>query len=525
MTTYGLETLGLHPQKTVMRNLAPEKLVALALERGEGELAANEALVVRTGSRTGRSPKDRFVVEDATTKPEIWWGKVNHPVSPENFERQWQRAMQYLSQKDLFVFDGFAGADKDYRLPVRVVTEKAWHSLFARTLFLRPTEAELAKHRAEFTVVSACGLKAEAGKDGALSEVFVGMDFVGKRILILGTEYGGEMKKAIFAVMNYLLPKRNAFPMHCSANVGPSGDTALFFGLSGTGKTTLSADTRRRLIGDDEHGWTEKGVFNFEGGCYAKVIKLSKEAEPQIWNAIRPGSVLENVVMDPKTKVVDYNSEAITENTRATYPVDYIPNCILEGVGGHPKNIFFLACDAYGVLPPIAKLTPEMAMFHFLSGYTAKVAGTEAGITEPKATFSACFGDPFLPLHPTTYAKLLGEKLRQSKANCWLVNTGWSGGPYGVGKRMKIQVTRALLDAALAGKLEQVATTPHEVFQILIPNACPGVDTELLHTRNTWNDKAAYDAKAKELAGMFRKNFEQFATTAGNAVVAAGPLA
>ncbi|MBI4126501.1 MAG: phosphoenolpyruvate carboxykinase (ATP), partial [Deltaproteobacteria bacterium] len=403
-TVPSLEALGISPRRSVFRNLDPLKLTMMAVERGEGQRAANGALVVSTGKCTGRRPQDRFIVEDATTKEKLWWGKVNQPVTSQAFENLWKQAMQYLAERDLFLFDGFSGADHTYRLPVRVVTEKAWHTLFAHTLFLRPTHEELTRHDPQFTVVNACGLKAKAGENGAKSDVFVGIDFASRRILILGTEYAGEMKKGIFAVMNCLLPDRNVFPMHCSANVGERKDTALFFGLSGTGKTTLSADPGRRLIGDDEHGWSDRGVFNFEGGCYAKVIRLSQEAEPQIWNAIGKGSVLENVVMNATTGTVDYNDETMTENTRATYPVESVPNCILEGVGGHPKNVFFLTCDAFGVLPPIAKLTPEMAMYHFLSGYTAKVAGTEAGVTEPAATFSPCFGGPFLPLHPTTYA-------------------------------------------------------------------------------------------------------------------------
>ena len=521
--SFGLDHLGFTPKKEIFHNLTVDELITQSLQRGEGVLAENKALVVSTGARTGRSPKDRFVVQDVVTQPQLWWGSVNQPITPEVFERQWKRALEHLSQRDLFLFDGFAGADKKYRLPVRVVTEKAWQSLFARTLFLRPTKEELSSHKAEFTDVNACGLKATPGQDGATSDVFIGLDFSGKRVLILGTHYAGEVKKSIFAILNYLLPQKNVFPMHCSANVGAKKDTALFFGLSGTGKTTLSADPTRRLIGDDEHGWSETGVFNFEGGCYAKVINLSKEAEPQIWNAIGHGSVLENVVIDPKTKAVKYEDGSMTENTRATYPVDNIPNCVLSGVGTEPKNIFFLTCDAYGILPPIAKLTPEMAMYHFLSGYTAKVAGTEAGITEPQATFSPCFGGPFLPLHPAKYAHMLGKKLEKSSARCWLVNTGWSGGPYGVGKRMKIQLTRSLLDAALTGKLENVTTTPHEIFQVLIPNEVPGVEKNLLHTRNTWTDKTAYDAKAKELAAMFSKNFEKYASEASPAVKAAGP--
>jgi len=523
VSTYNLEALGFSPKKEIFRNLSTDELIEHAIRCNEGALAKNEALVVSTGKYTGRCPKDRFVVSDEKTKDKIWWGKVNHPVSSEDFEYYWNKALKHLNEKELYVFDGFAGAEHDYRLPVRVVTEKAWQSLFAQTLFIRPTEAQLQNHVPGFTVVNACEIKAEPGVHGAKTEVFVGLDLSGKRIVILGTEYAGEMKKGIFSVMNYLLPQKHVLSMHCSSNIGESGDTALFFGLSGTGKTTLSADPKRKLIGDDEHGWNDCGVFNIEGGCYAKVIKLSKEAEPQIWNAIGRGSVLENVVMNEAGEV-DYNDDSITENTRATYPIEKVPNAVLEGVGDAPKNIFFLTCDAFGVLPPFSKLTPEMAMYHFLSGYTAKVAGTEAGVTEPTATFSACFGDPFLPLHPTEYAHLLGEKLKKGDVKCWLVNTGWSGGAYGTGKRMKISLTRSLLDAALSGKLDNVETTAHPVFQVLIPNTCPGIeDTTVLNPRNTWADKEAYDSKAKQLAEMFAKNFEHFSAQASDAVKAAGP--
>ncbi len=508
----------------IYRNISVPVLVEMALARGEGKLAANGALVVKTGRRTGRSPTDRFVVENKSTKDELWWGPVNKAVTPDTFNKLLAKAKDYLSKRDLFIFDGFAGADPAYRLQVRVIGEKAWHALFSQTLFIRPTQEELNGHKPEFTVINACELLADPKTDGTPSEVFIGVDFEQKIILILGSHYAGEMKKGIFAVMNYLLPKRNVFPMHCSANIGKDGDAALFFGLSGTGKTTLSADTSRRLIGDDEHGWSDHGIFNFEGGCYAKVIKLDRSREPQIWDAIRFGSVLENVIVDEKTRAIDYDDGSITENTRATYPVEYIPNCMIPGVGGHPKNIIFLTCDAFGVLPPIAELTPEMAMYHFLSGYTAKVAGTEAGIVEPQATFSTCFGSPFLPLHPTVYAGLLGQHLEKHKAKCWLVNTGWSGGPYGVGKRMDINLTRKLLNAALSGVLNDMPRVPDKVFKILIPEACPDVPGEILHTRNTWKDKAAYDAKAHDLAVRFNKNFEQYASKASGKVRDSGPV-
>ena len=509
----------------VHADIPAPKLVEMALARYEGTLAANDALVVLTGERTGRSPNDRFIVEGEWSRDRLWWGSINKPVSPDTFDRLLNHAIEYLTARDRFVFHGFAGADTTYRMPLQVIAERAWHALFATTLFIRPTAEELKNLTPEFTIVDAAGLTVDPKSFGINSGTFVAISFERKIVLIIGTGYGGEIKKSIFSVMNGLLPSRNVFPMHCSANVGASGDTALFFGLSGTGKTTLSADPARRLIGDDEHGWSDKGIFNFEGGCYAKVINLSKEAEPQIWSAIRHGSILENVIMDQKSRAIDYNSEKITENTRATYPVEHIPNCVIPGVGGHPKHVFFLTCDAFGVLPPIAKLTPEMAMYHFLSGYTAKLAGTEVGITEPQATFSTCFGAPFMPLHPTTYAKLLGERLEKHGTKCWLVNSGWSGGAYGEGSRMKISITRALLSAALTGELEKASFTADPIFNVLVPNACAGVPSEVLAPRNTWRDKAAYDAKARDLAARFAKNFAQYAQAAGEKVIAAGPRA
>jgi phosphoenolpyruvate carboxykinase (ATP) len=523
MSTSVKELYGIRTSGKVYSNLSSPALVEHALRREEGFLASNGALVVRTGSRTGRSPNDKFTVEDSTTKEKVWWGKVNRPVSAETFDRLVDRAKKHLSDRDLFLFDGFVGADPATRIGVRVIAEKAWHALFARTLFRRPTAEELSRHQADYTVIGACEGLADPEKDGVSSEVFVGIDFSRKIILILGSHYAGEIKKALFTVMNFLLPQRGIFPMHCSANVGKNGETALFFGLSGTGKTTLSADPARRLIGDDEHGWSDTGVFNFEGGCYAKCIHLSQEAEPQIYNAIRFGSVLENVVVDTETRAIDYDDGSVTENTRATYPVDYIDNCVLEGVGGHPRTIMLLTCDAFGVLPPIAKLTPDLAMFHFLSGYTAKLAGTEAGIDEPQATFSTCFGAPFLPLHPTTYAGMLGEKMKKHDTRVYLVNTGWSGGSFGVGKRMSIKLTRALVTAALDGVLEKQAFKEDPVFKVLVPESCPDVDSQVLVPRNTWKDKKAYDEKAKHLAGLFVKNFEQYRSEASEDVVAAAP--
>lgn len=512
-----------HGREKVFKNLPPARLVELSIMRGEGQLAANGALVVRTGERTGRSPNDRFVVEEKWSKKNVWWGPVNKPVSPEIFERLFLHAVDYLKNRERFVFECFAGADQKYRIPVRVITERAWHTLFATTLFVRPTKDELQKIKPEFTVIDVPGLVLEPARFNLCSGTFIGISFEKKIILIIGTGYGGEIKKSVFAIMNGFLPDRNVFPMHCSANVGELGDVALFFGLSGTGKTTLSADPLRRLIGDDEHGWSDNGVFNFEGGCYAKVIKLSREVEPQIYDAIRFGSVLENVILDKDTLVVDYNADKITENTRATYPVEHIPNCLISGEGPHPKHVFFLTCDAFGVLPPIAKLSPEMAMYHFLSGYTAKIAGTEIGVDEPQATFSTCFGAPFLPLHPTVYSKLLGTKLAKYGTKCWLVNSGWSGGAYGEGSRMKVQIARALITAALMGKLDDVKYTLDPVFNVYIPNSCPGVDSNVLTPKNTWHDKSKYERKAHELAERFVKNFEQYKDYIGDKVVKAGP--
>lgn len=520
-----LEASGIKTSKNIHRNLPAAVLIERSLAAGDGILASNGALVVKTGERTGRSPNDKFISEEASIKDQIAWGKVNVKCPSEQFDKLLEKAYQHLGDKDIYIFDGFAGADPRYRLAVRVITDTIWHCLFANTLFIRPTPQELENFVPGFTVMGCGSLKADAKADGTRSDVFVGVSFEKKINLVVGSMYGGEIKKSIFTIMNYLMPQQNVFPMHCSANIGKNDDTALFFGLSGTGKTTLSADPNRRLIGDDEHGWSDAGIFNFEGGCYAKVIKLSAEAEPQIFDAIRFGSLLENVVVDQETRQIDYNSDAITENTRATYPVEHIPNCVIPGVGGHPKNVFFLTCDAFGVLPPIAKLTPEMASYHFLSGFTSKLAGTETGVNEPQPTFSTCFGAPFMPLHPTKYATMLAEKLSKHKTNCWLVNTGWSGGPAGVGSRMKIAITRALLTAALEGKLEKAQFTADPVFNILVPDACDGVPAEVLTPKNTWSDKPAYDKKAKELAAMFAKNFEQYKDFASKEVLVSGPKA
>ena len=497
-------------QEKVHRNLFPAPLVEAALRRGEAELAAGGSLVAGTGKRTGRSPKDKFTIKDAFTENKVAWGSANQPFPPDKFDALYERVLDHLKGKELFVQDLFCGADPQYTLPIQVINEYAWHSLFVRQLFIRPTAEELKTHKPEFTIVSAPSFTADPKRDGTNGEVFVLVNFSKKLALIGGTEYAGEMKKAIFGVMNFVLPERNVFPMHCSANVGADGVTALFFGLSGTGKTTLSADPGRRLIGDDEHGWSATDVFNFEGGCYAKCIRLSRETEPEIYNAIRFGSVLENVVLDPVTRIPDYDDESKTENTRAAYPMEFIDNAMVPGVGRHPKNVVFLTADAFGVLPPVSKLTPEQAMYHFMSGYTAKVAGTEAGITEPQATFSTCFGAPFMPRAPKVYAEMLGQRLREHKAQCWLVNTGWQGGPYGVGKRMSLPYTRAMVNALVDGKLADVEFEIEPSFGLSIPKSCPGVPPELLNPRNSWKDKAAYDKLAAELSARFAKNFEQF---------------
>ncbi|MEE9240599.1 MAG: phosphoenolpyruvate carboxykinase (ATP), partial [bacterium] len=447
--TYGLEKIGLKQLKAAHRNLSVPKLTETAIAQGEGFLAANGALVVHTGKFSGRSPKDKFTVDQNPSTKDIWWGPINQKISVSNWDHIFERIVSYLKGKEVFIFDGFVGQDPRYKLPVRVISEQAWHSLFCKTLFVRPTEEKLKNNERPFTVIDVGRFLGKGSSEGLRQENFTLVNYEKRLVLIGGSEYAGEMKKSAFTLMNYLLPKKGVFPMHCSANMGEKGDTALFFGLSGTGKTTLSADPGRRLIGDDEHGWTDKGIFNFEGGCYAKTVDLTREKEPQIWNAIRFGSVLENVVVDPDTREIDYTDIRYTENTRATYPVDFIDNCVLDGMGRHPKNVFFLTCDAFGVLPPISKLTPEQAMYHFLSGYTAKVAGTEAGVNHPEATFSTCFGAPFLVWHPNRYAELLREKIKKHKSQVWLVNTGWSGGPAGETDRTSLKYTRALLTAAL----------------------------------------------------------------------------
>ncbi|MGE5704529.1 MAG: phosphoenolpyruvate carboxykinase (ATP) [Clostridia bacterium] len=505
-------------------NLSVAQLVEIAVKRGEGVLTDKGALNALTGKFTGRSPKDKFIVDEASVHENIDWGSVNQPIASEKFETLYADVLEYLQKKDLYVFDGFAGADEKYRLPIRVVNEYAWHNLFARQLFIRPTEAELANHTAEFTVIYTPEFKANPAVHGTNSETFIICSFEQKVVLIGGTEYAGEMKKSIFSVMNLLLPERNVLSMHCSANIGQDGDVALFFGLSGTGKTTLSADPSRNLIGDDEHGWSDNGVFNLEGGCYAKAIRLSEEGEPQIWNAIKFGTVLENVVVDENTRQADYDNEKYTENTRAAYPVEMIPGAVIPGVGGQPNVIIFLTADSFGVIPPISKLNKEQAMYHFLSGYTSKMAGTERGVTEPQAEFSTCFGAPFLPLRPVVYAEMLGKKIDEQNAHVYLVNTGWTGGPVGVGKRMKLAYTRAMVTAALNGELEKAEFATDATFGVQVPTSCPDVPAEVLLPRNTWEDKAAYDKQAADLASRFVENFNKKFPNATD-IAKAGPKA
>ncbi len=519
------ELAGVSGPGTVSRNATPSELVELAIARGEGMLADSGALVTRTGARTGRSPQDRFFVAAGASKDHIDWGGANQPVEPSVFEGLQARVRDYLAGRDLFVVDGFVGADPAHQIKLRVVAELAWHALFARQLFRCPRAEELEDFEPEFTVLSAPGFAAEPERDGTNSEAFVGIDLENQQVLICGTHYAGEMKKSLFTSANYLLPQQGVLPMHCSANLGLRGDVALFFGLSGTGKTTLSADPERRLIGDDEHGWSDSGIFNFEGGCYAKCIRLSEAKEPQIWAAIRFGAVVENVVLRPD-RSVDFDSEEITENTRAAYPLEFIPDFVPDGRAGHARTIIFLTADAFGVLPPISLLSPEAAMYHFLSGFTAKLAGTEAGLgSEPQATFSTCFGAPFLPLPPGEYADMLGKRIARHEARVFLVNTGWTGGPFGVGQRMDLDATRAMIRAAIAGDLDGAEVRKHPVFNLDVPRSCPGVADSVLDPQSTWSDPEAYEVKARELARMFADNFERFEQTVPAEVVKAGPAA
>ncbi|MFX4220171.1 MAG: phosphoenolpyruvate carboxykinase [Thalassobaculum sp.] len=519
LTSHGLSNLG-----TQYWDLDPALLTEHAIRRGEARLSAHGAVVVSTGEHTGRSPKDRFIVRDGATESTVDWGSINQPIDRSVFDAMHARVQAYYHGRDAFVLNCYAGADPDYRLKVRVVTETAWQNLFARNMFIRPPAADLPGFEPDFTILHAPGLTARGAEDGVRSSTFILVDFDRRMILIGGSSYAGEIKKSIFGVLNYLLPDRGVMPMHCSANIGPKGDSAIFFGLSGTGKTTLSADGSRTLIGDDEHGWSENGIFNFEGGCYAKVIKLSQEAEPEIWAAShRFGTVLENVVMDPVTRMLNLDSAEFTENTRACYPIDFIPNTSADGMAGHPVNVVMLTADAFGVLPPISKLSPEQAMYHFLSGYTARVAGTEKGVTEPQATFSTCFGAPFMPRHPSVYGEMLRERIARHGATCWLVNTGWSGGRAGAGgERMKIAYTRAMVRAALDGTLGAAPVQEDGQFGLLVPEACPNVPSEVLRPRGAWSDGAAYDVTAGELRGRFEENFKPFEAFVDDSVKAAG---
>ena len=504
-----LRQMNINPS-AIYCNLSQEEWREQELKRGEGRLSENGTVIVNTGIYTGRSPNDRFIVKNKSSENLIDWGDVNLPLSEESFDILETAVKKEMNNQELFIFDGFAGADKKYQLPLRVITMKSWQGHFSHNMFIRPTEKELENFKPEFTILNASSTEIKNWNElGLNSKVFIVLNLEKKMAIIGGTEYGGEIKKSIFSALNFYLPLEGVMPMHCSANIGKKEDSALFFGLSGTGKTTLSTDPNRRLIGDDEHGWSDSGIFNFEGGCYAKTINLDPSKEPDIFNAIKPGALLENVVTD-ENGVVDYSNGTITENTRVSYPINYINNIEPTEQGGHPDNVIFLTCDAFGVLPPVSKLTPEMAMYHFLSGYTAKVAGTERGITEPVATFSTCFGAPFMPQYPTTYAELLGEKLKKHNAQAWLVNTGWSGGAYGTGERIDLPVTRRMLTAILEGELDNVEFTPDLNFKILIPDNVPEVDSNILNPRNTWEDKGAYDSKAKELITLFKNNFVKY---------------
>lgn len=516
------------PKKAVHWNRPVPVLVEDTLRLGTGIMARKGALVVDTTPYTGRSPKDKYVVREGETEKEIWWGEVNQPFSPEAFNALYQRIAEYLGEQELWVQDLYTGADRNHRLNVRVISESPWHSAFARNMFIRPdfsgANDETEAFVPGFTVVHAPFFQADPNRDATRSEVFVGISFARKTVLICGSKYAGEIKKSIFSVMNYLMPKQGVFPMHCSANEGQGGDSAVFFGLSGTGKTTLSTDPLRPMIGDDEHGWSVRGIFNFEGGCYAKVIKLTPESEPLIWDASNKfQSILENVVMSPESRRINWDDASKAENTRSSYPLVNLQNVVPGGMASHPKNVVFLSADAYGVLPPIARLSAEQAMYYYLSGYTARVAGTERGVNEPRATFSTCFGAPFLPLHPSVYAKLLGERIQQHKPQVWLVNTGWTGGPYGVGNRFPLKHTRALLNAALAGELSQTQFREDPVFGFEVPVSVPGVPDQMLWPRDTWADKEAYDTQARNLAQMFAENFRKYSDQVSGEVRAAGP--
>jgi phosphoenolpyruvate carboxykinase (ATP) len=523
-SAHGLEQHGVRTTGPVHWNLPTAVLYEHVLARGEGELAADGPLVCRTGAHTGRSPNDKFIVREPSSETHVAWGKVNTPIDVVHFDALKRDMVAHLSSRALYVQDLYAGADPAYRLPVRFIHELAWQNLFVRNLFIVPPPADVSGFAPQFTVMTAPSFHADPARHGTRSEVAIVVNLGTREVLIAGTSYAGENKKSIFTVLNYLLPLRGVLSMHCSANLGPRGDTALFFGLSGTGKTTLSSDPGRGLIGDDEHGWSDEGVFNFEGGCYAKMIRLSADAEPQIYATTRRfGTVLENVVVDSATRALDLDDASLTENTRGAYPIEFIDNAVPSGTGGHPANIVMLTADAFGVLPPIARLSPEGAMYHFLSGYTAKVAGTEKGVKDPSATFSTCFGAPFLPLNPNVYARALGERIARHGSRVWLVNTGWTGGPFGVGQRMKIAHTRAMITAALSGALDGAGYHRHPIFNLDMPTGCPGVPADVLDPRSTWTDVAAYDVQARKLATMFVDNFAGFAGTVDGAVAEAGP--
>tara|TARA_R110000868_G_scaffold360484_1_gene622495 strand:+ start:2299 stop:3915 length:1617 start_codon:yes stop_codon:yes gene_type:complete len=524
--TISLEQYGIKNAK-VKYQLSPEQLHHITIEKGQGKEASSGALAVNTGEFTGRSPQDRFIVEDNITKDKVWWGTVNIPFSSEAFDKLYDKVVNYLSNTEVYVRDSYACADNDYKLNIRVITETPWSNQFAYNMFLRPTEKELENFKPEWIVINAPGFMAIPKEDGTRQHNFAILDFKKKVALIGGTGYTGEIKKGIFSALNFILPVyKNTLPMHCSANVGKDGDTAIFFGLSGTGKTTLSADPNRKLIGDDEHGWTkENTIFNFEGGCYAKVINLSAENEPEIYNAIRPGAILENVILDSHGHI-DFADTSITQNTRVSYPIEHIENIQIPSIGKNPKNIFFLTADAFGVLPPISKLTPSQAAYHFISGYTAKVAGTEAGVVEPQPSFSACFGAPFMPLHPAKYAEMLSKKMKEAGVNVWLVNTGWTGGPYGIGTRMKLKYTRAMINAVLNGDLGLYtydAYHIHSVFGVAQPRECPGVPSSVLSPRTTWNNDEAYYKTAFKLTNAFRENFKKFEAFASEEIRRGGP--
>lgn len=525
METYGLEKLGILNPTAVYRNLSPAALVEAALRRGEGQLSDKGALTVTTGKYTGRSPKDKFIVDTPAVHDTIAWGSVNVPITKEKFDAIKNKMAAYLQNREIFIFDGFAGADPACTKKFRIVNELASENLFIHQLLIRPTAEELANYgEADFTIIAAPGFKCIPEVDGVNSEAAIMIDYEAKMVIIAGSQYAGEIKKSVFSVMNYLMPKEGVLPMHCSANMDPeTGDTAVFFGLSGTGKTTLSADPNRKLIGDDEHGWSDRGIFNFEGGCYAKTINLDPEGEPEIYGAIRFGSLMENVVLDPETRVPDFNDGSLTENTRVGYPVDFISNAAIPGIGKIPKVVIFLTADAFGVLPPISRLDENAAMYHFVTGFTSKLAGTERGVTEPQPTFSTLFGAPFMPMDPSVYAEMLGERIEKYNTKVYLVNTGWSGGPYGVGSRMKLKYTRAMITAALNGTFDNAEYKHDEIFNVDVPQSCPDVPAEIMNPRDTWADKAAYDEAAKKLARMFQENFAKKYPNMPKHIVDAGP--